>query len=127
MERNKAADYVSFLKMVNRKRPKGKTLYIIADNYSAHKTKEVREYLDSMNGCFVEYFILMHSSWLGLVERWFGEITNKRISRDGWTSVDELEKAIGDFTKNLNASGCRLKWVKSADKIMDSIAVASTN
>lgn len=124
-ERHKAADYISFLKMVNRKSPKGKTLHIIADNYSAHKTKEVREYLESMNGRFVEHFIPTHSSWLNLVERWFGEITNKRIRRDSWTSVDELEKAIGDYIKTWNASGRRFKWVKSADKIMDSIAVAS--
>ncbi len=124
-EQHKAADYISFLKMVSRKSPKGKTLHIIADNYSAHKTKEVREYLESMNGRFVEHFIPTHSSWLNLVERWFGEITNKRIRRDSWTSVDELEKAIGDFIKTWNASGRRFKWVKSADKIMDSIAVAS--
>lgn len=124
-EQHKAADYISFLKMVNRKSPKGKTLHIIADNYSAHKTKEVREYLESMNGRFVEHFIPTHSSWLNLVERWFGEITNKRIRRDSWTSVDELEKAISDFIKTWNASGRRFKWVKSADKIMDSIAIAS--
>jgi len=78
-----------------------------------------------MNGRFVEHFIPTHSSWLNLVERWFGEITNKRIRRDSWTSVDELEKAIDDFIKTWKASGRRFKWVKSADKIMDSITIAS--
>jgi transposase len=123
-EQHKAADYISFLKMVNRKSPKGKTLHLIADNYSAHKTKEVREYLESMNGRFVEHFIPTHSSWLNLVERWFGEITNKRIRRDSWTGVDELEKAISEYIKTWNASGRRFKWVKSADQIAESIAKA---
>jgi len=123
-EQHKAADYISFLKMVNRKSPKGKTLHIVADNYSAHKTPEVRKYLESMNGRFVEHFIPTHSSWLNLVERWFGEITNKRIRRDSWTSVDELEKAIDDFIKGWNTSGRKFKWVKSAEQISSSIAKA---
>jgi transposase len=89
---HKAADYISFLKMVDKKCPKRKVLHIVADNYSAHKTPEVREYLASKNGQFVENFIPTHSSWLNMVERWFGEITNKRIRRDSWSGVNELKK-----------------------------------
>jgi transposase len=121
---HKAADYISFLKMVHNKCPKGKVLHIVADNYSAHKTPEVREYLDSMNGRFVEHFIPTHSSWLNLVERWFGEITNKRIRRDSWSGVKELEKAIGEYIKRWNKSGRKFKWVKSAEQINSSIAKA---
>lgn len=122
---HKAADYISFLKIVDRKSPKRKTLHIIADNYSAHKTPEVREYLDSRNGRFVEHFIPTHSSWLNLVERWFAEITTKRIRRDSWSAVDELEKAIIDYIKHWNKSGRRFKWTKSAGDIKKSIKTAS--
>jgi transposase len=61
---HKADDYIAFLKKLDRKSPKGKQLHIIADNYAAHKTKEVREYIASRDGRFVEHFIPTHSSWL---------------------------------------------------------------
>lgn len=120
-DQHKAADYISFLKKVDRKCPKGKTLHIVADNYSAHKTKEVREYIDSKNGRFVEHFIPTHSSWLNIVERWFGEITNKRIRRESWSGVRELETAIKDYIKHWNKSGRRFCWVKTAEEITSSI------
>lgn len=122
---HKAEDYISFLKMVDRKSPKTKTLHIIADNYAAHKTPEVREYLDSLNGRFVEHFIPTHSSWLNLVERWFGEITTKRIRRESWSGVEELEKAITDYIKHWNKTGRRFRWTKSAAQIKKSIRTAS--
>lgn len=121
---HKAADYISFLKMVDRKSQKKKTLHIVADNYSAHKTPEVREYLDSKNGRFVEHFIPTHSSWLNLVERWFGEITTKSIRRGSWSGVEELEKAIFEYIKHWNNSDRIFKWTKSADDIKSSIRTA---
>jgi len=124
---HKGADYISFLKLVDRKSPKGKILHVIVDNYSAHKTKEVREYLDSMQGRFVEHFIPTHSSWLNLVERWFGEITNKRIRRESWTGVQELEKAISDYIKQWNKSGRRFCWTKSAEDIKSKVRKAATH
>jgi transposase len=126
-DHHKAADYISFLKMVDRKSPKKMILHIVADNYSAHKTADVKNYLESKKGRFVEHFIPTHSSWLNLVERWFGEITTKRIRRESWTSVDELEKAIGEFIKGWNASGRSFRWVKSAETISASIARAKGN
>ena len=119
---HKAADYISFLKLVDRKSPKGKTLHIVADNYSAHKTPAVRAYLDSKDGRFVEHFIPTHSSWLNLIERWFGEITTKRIRRASWSGVAELETAIADYITHWNRSGRRFKWTRSADEINKSIA-----
>jgi len=126
-EKHKAADYISFLRKIDRQCPKGKVLHIIADNYSAHKTKEVREYLESKNGRFVEHFIPTHSSWLNMVERWFGEITSKRIRRESWSGVKELENAITDFIKTWNNSGKRFTWVKTAEQISSSIEKARGN
>lgn len=123
-DQHKAADYISFLKKLDRQCPKGKILHIVADNYSAHKTKDVREYLDSKNGRFVEHFIPTHSSWLNIVERWFGEITSKRIRRESWSGVSELETAITEYIKHWNSSGRRFQWVRTAEQITSSIEKA---
>jgi transposase len=106
-DQHKANDYIAFLKKIDKSCPKGKTLHIIADNYSAHKTKEVREYLATKNGRFVEHFIPTHSSWLNMVERWFGEITSKRIRRESWDGVAQLEMAISDYIIHWNESGMK--------------------
>jgi transposase len=66
---HKASDYVEFLKVLDRKAPKKKVLHIIADNYSAHKAPEVKEYLKQKEGRFVEHFIPTYSSWLNMIER----------------------------------------------------------
>ena len=83
-------DYIRFLKKVDRACAKGKVLHIVADNLSAHKTKAVYEYTESVPGRFVLHFTPTHSSWLNLVERWFAEITNKRIRRGNFESVGQL-------------------------------------
>jgi len=123
-EEHKAADYIAFLKKLDKSCPKKKTLHIIADNYSAHKTKEVREYLASKQGRFVEHFIPTHSSWLNMVERWFGEITSKRIRRESWDGVAQLERAITDFVRHWNESGRKFTWTKTAKEIKASIKKA---
>ena len=100
---------------------KGKTLHIVADNYSAHETKEVREYIDSKNGPFVEHFIPTHSSLLNIVERFFGEITNKCIRIESWSGVRELKAAIDEYIKHWNKYGRRFCWVKTTEEITSSI------
>lgn len=121
---HKAKDYISFLRKIDRNCVKGKVLHIVADNYAAHKTKEVREYLAKKNGRFVEHFIPTHSSWLNTIERWFAEITNKRIRRESWTSVSELEAAIAGYIRVWNDSGKRFTWTRSASEIKASICKA---
>jgi len=123
-DKHTAADYIAFLKKIDKSCPKGKILHIVADNYAAHKTKEVREYLESKGGRFVEHFIPTHSSWLNLVERWFGEITNKRIRRESWDGVAQLEKAILEYIKNWNTSGNKFTWTKTANEIKANIEKA---
>ncbi len=75
---HKAADYVAFLKELDKKAPKKKVLHIIADNYASDKAPAVKEYLAGKKERFVEHFIPTYSSWLNMIERWFAEITNKR-------------------------------------------------
>jgi transposase len=123
-EHHKAADYIEFLKTVDKRCEAGKVLHIIADNYSTHKTKEVKEYIEGVPGRFELHFIPTHSSWLNLVERWFAEITNKRIRRESWNSVKELVKAIKEYIKSWNKESKPFTWTKSADVIIGSITKA---
>jgi transposase len=120
-DRHTSADYLEFLKKLNKECEKGKVLHIIADNYSTHKTKEVKEYVEKNNSRFVLHFTPTHSSWLNLVERWFGEITNKRIRRESWNNVKELINAIKEFIDNWNENGKPFVWHKTADNILSSI------
>jgi transposase len=69
----------------------------------------------------VEHYIPTHSSWLNLIERWFAEITNKRIRRESWSSLAELEKAITEYIASWNKTGRRFVWTKAADDIQNSI------
>jgi transposase len=82
-DRCRTEDYIEFLKTVDKNCGAGKVLHIIANNYSTHKTKEVKEYFESAPGRSEAHFIPTHSSWLNKVERWFGETTNKRILGGG--------------------------------------------
>jgi transposase len=123
-DKHTAAEYIALLKKVDASYPEGKTLHIIADNYATHKTEAVRKYLASRGNRFVEHFIPTHSSWLNLVERWFAEITNKRIRRESWSSVEQLTRAIKDYIKHWNKTGRKFQWVKTADHISNSILLS---
>jgi transposase len=123
---HKSEDYLRFLKKVDKACEKGKVLHIIAYNLSAHKTKAVYDCLESVPGRFVLHFIPTHSSWLNLVERWFAEITNKRIRRGNFESVTELIKAIKDYIKTWNKSGRAFTWTKKPDEILAKIQRAKS-
>jgi transposase len=117
-------DYINFLKSIDKACPLDKTLHIITDNLSTHKTKAVYEYLESKPNRFVLHFIPTHSSWLNLVERWFSEITNKRIRRGNFESVPQLIKAIKDYIKTWNKSGRSFTWTKKPSEILAKIEKA---
>jgi transposase len=119
-----STDFIRFLRKLDKVCEGGKELHIIVDNYSAHKSKETKKYLEGKAGRFVLHFIPTHSSWLNMVERWFGELTNKRIRRESWESVKQLLEAIKSFIESWNQSGRTFTWTKPADKILASIAKA---
>jgi len=125
-DRHTSDDYISFLKKLDEECPKRKVLHIVTDNLSSHKTKAVYEFLNSMPKRFVTHFIPTHSSWLNLVERWFAEITNKRIRRGSFESVKELTKAIKEYIKTWNKSGRLFVWTKTSDEILAKIKKAKS-
>jgi transposase len=125
-------DCIQFLKKVDRSCPGGKALHIVADNLSTHKTKEAAAYFSAVPGISTTHFIPTHPSWLNLVERWFAEITNKRIRRESADlqsedSVSQLVKAIKDYIKTWNKPGRFFKWTKKPEKIITKITKAKAN
>ena len=102
-------------------------LHLIADNYSAHRSKETREYLSGGKAAdrFALHFIPAHSSWLNLAERRLAEITNKRIRRESWESAAQLTQAVRDYIKSWNSSGRKFVWTKKAGEVLVSIEIAA--
>jgi transposase len=126
-DRHRQQEYIEFLDLVDRKTSKRKVLHLIVDNASSHDTKGVSEFLAGRPGRFVVHFTPTHASWLNLVERWFAEITNKRIRRGSWNSVKELERAIMDYIHHWNDSGKRFVWAKSSQQILRRVWKATRN
>ena len=106
---------MKFLKKLNKETDRTKVLHVIIDNYATHKTKEVLEYGENSEGRIVLHFIPTHSSWLNLVERWFAEITSKRIRRESWESVQELEKGNYGFYTQLERNRKKVCLDKDCD------------
>jgi transposase len=117
MPRHRHQEFLKFLKEIDRSAPKYLDIHCIADNYATHKKQEVRDWL-AKHPRFHFHFIPTSSSWLNLVERWFGKITTERIRRGVFTSVPELERAIYDYIERNNADPKPFVWTKSANDII---------
>jgi transposase len=95
--------------------------HIILDNYGTHKTAVIRKWF-AKRPRFHVHFTPTYGSWINLVERWFAEITNKRIRRGLFRSVKELETAIREYIDVHNEDPKPFVWTRSADEILASIA-----
>lgn len=120
MPRHRAKEFVRFLKRIDRDTPQDLDLHVILDNLSVHKSPSVKSWLQR-HSRFHFHFTPTSSSWLNLVERWFGEITRKRIRRGVFRSIKELTRAINDYLENNNASPKAFAWTKEADTILAKI------
>jgi len=115
--RHRAKEFLAFLRKIDRAVAKHLDLHLVMDNYSTHKTKAVRAWL-AKHPRFHVHFIPTSSSWLNLVERFFSEITGKRIRRGAFASVAELEEAIEDYLLRHNAFARPYRWTKPAAEIL---------
>ena len=118
MPKHRAKEFLRFLRKINRIVAKGLMIHAICDNYSTHKTPEVKAWL-AKHPRFKLHFIPTSSSWLNLVERFFAEITGKKIRRGVFKSVDDLIAAIEAWIANRNAQPKPFKWTAKADTILD--------
>lgn len=113
-------EWLSFLKQIWRIAPKDVSIEIVADNYATHKHADVTEWLKKHPRVHMHY-TPTSSSWLNLVERFFGEITRDCIRDGSFTSVAQLEKSISDYIANLNKNPKRFVWKAGGAKILEKI------
>jgi transposase len=117
LPRHRAKEFVRFLRSIDRVVAKHLDLHLILDNYKTHKTEEVQDWL-AKHPRFKPHFTPTSCSWLNLVERLFAEITRQRIRRGTFSSVAELEAAIGDWIDARNADPRPFQWIARAAAII---------
>jgi transposase len=119
--RHRAIEFKSFLQKIDKEVPAEYAVHVVLDNASTHKTPAVKRWLLT-HPRFVLHFTPTSSSWLNLVERWFGELTTKKLQRGTHRSVRALNADIRDWIKTWNDNPRPYVWTKTADQILDSIA-----
>ncbi len=124
-QRHTHAEWLKFLRKIDRETPKGKTLHLIADNYATHKHPAVQEWL-ARHPRFNMHFTPTSASWLNMVERFFRDITTERLRRGIFTSVSELETAIDEYVAHHNTNPKPFIWTKSARDILQKVIRANS-
>jgi transposase len=117
MPRHRAREFRAFLRRIDRAVLKPRDIHIVLDNYATHKTPEVTAWLEK-HPRFKLHFTPTSASWMNLVERFFAEITTRRIRRGSYSSVDDLEAAIYDYLLLHNTKPKPFVWTKSAEDIL---------
>jgi len=123
MKQHRHQEWLKFLRAIDRATPKALDLHLIADNYATHKHPTVKAWL-AKHPRFHMHFTPTSASWINQVERFFGLITDQRIRRGVFKSVDELESAIMDYLDQHNAHPKPFVWTKSAGEILEKVARA---
>jgi transposase len=119
--RHRNGEFRAFLRQLDRATPAGLDLHLIVDNYGTHKHPKVQQWLVK-HPRFHFHFTPTSSSWLNLVERWFRELTTKRIRRGIFRSVPELIAAIEEYIAVHNAHPKPFVWTKSAEMILSKVS-----
>ena len=117
MPRHRHQEWTQFLQLIDEQTPAGLDLHLIADNYRTHKHPKVQRWL-TKHPRFHIHFIPTSSSWLNLVERWFREITDKRIRRESFSSVEQLIATIMDYIAQHNDNPQSFVWSAKAEDIL---------
>lgn len=117
MDRHRHQEWIKFLKLIDQQTPPEMDLHLIVDNYSTHKHPKVQSWL-KRHPRFHLHFTPTSSSWLNLVERWFREITDKRIRRGVFKSVEQLTAAIEDYIRRHNDNPRSFTWTAKAEDIL---------
>lgn len=118
--RHRNIEFRKFLRQIDESIPKGLDIHLILDNYGTHKHPKVQSWL-ARHRRFHLHFTPTSSSWLNLVERWFRELTDKRIRRGAFASVPDLITAINEFIAANNDHPKPFVWTASVEKILAKI------
>jgi len=120
MQRHRHQEWLKFLKLIDQQTPQEVDLHLIVDNYCTHKHQKVQNWLER-HPRFHIHFTPTSSSWLNLVERWFSEITQKRIRRGAFSSVKKLTQAITDYIDDHNKNPKPFIWSASVESILEKV------
>lgn len=124
LPRHRHQEFLKFLRTINRETHKELDLHLIVDNYGTHTHPKVTAWLDK-HPRFHMHFTPTSASWLNLVERWFREITDKRIRRGVFTSVESLVAAIMEYLAANNADPKLFVWTASVENILSKVKKAN--
>jgi len=119
-KRHRAKEFLDFLKQIDGRMPEGPDVHLVMDNYATHKTPKIKAWLARRPHWHV-HFTPTSASWINQVERWFAELTRKRLQRGVHCSTKELEADIMAFIEAHNENPKPYKWVKSADHILAAV------
>lgn len=122
---HRAREFKLFLREIDEGVPEGQDVHVILDNLSTHKTPEIKRWL-ARHPRFHLHFTPTHASWLNLVERFFGLLTEHALRRGSHRSTRELRQAIDAYLDAHNDEPKPFKWTKSADDVLASIARFAT-
>ncbi len=117
LPRHRHEEFLKFLRTIEREVPKGLQIHLIVDNYSTHKHANVKKWL-TKHPRFHLHFIPTSSSWLNMVERWFGKLTDKAIRRGVFHSVPDLIAAIEAYLDTTNGDPTPFVWTATAEQIL---------
>ncbi|HSP70268.1 MAG TPA: IS630 family transposase [Bryobacteraceae bacterium] len=120
-ERHRHQEFLRFLRSLDQQFPGETRLHLVMDNYGTHKHPSVQTWL-KRHPRFVPHFVPTSSSWLNLVERWFGELTRKRIRRGSFGSVADLQKAIEEFLQAWNENPKPFVWTATVESIVEKLS-----
>lgn len=120
MKQHTHKEWLSFLRLIDRRTPKHKTIHLIQDNYTTHKHPAVQAWLAD-HPRFIVHFTPTSASWLNMVERFFRDLTTKRIRRGSFHNVSELESAIADYIAHHNDAPNPFIWTAKASDILEKV------
>src|SRR6266436_4988510 len=120
MERHRHQEWLKFLRLIDRQTPKDKQLHLIVDNYATHKHPAVQRWA-TRHKRFHFHFTPTSSSWLNMVERFFRDLTEKRLRRGVFTSVQDLESAILAYIEEHNRRPKPFIWTAKATDILEKV------
>ena len=117
LPRHRNEEFIEFLEHIDATVDPDLDVHLIIDNYATHKHANVKAWLEQ-HPRFQFHFTPTSSSWLNMVERFFADITNRRIRRGSFRSVKELIRAIMGYIKDHNRNPKRFVWTKRASTII---------
>lgn len=119
-QRHRAIEFRNFLDEIEKNVPPELDIHLVLDNYGTHKTALIHKWL-LKRPRFQLHFTPTSSSWLNLIERWFGGLTEKQIRRGSFYCTKDLEQAIYEYVEVQNEEPKPFVWVKTADQILEKI------